>query len=390
VPERETRRALAAVGGAFAAHAIQAGSLGPWIPTLTDRAGIGAGGLGLALTALAAGLLVGTRLAAPAIRRAGSRRVVRVAVPVLAAIFAVVPAASSLPQLSAVFLGLGIASGVVDVAMNDAAVLVEGRARRRVMSAIHGTWSVATLVGAALATLALVLDVPVGISFASVALLVGAVTLPLLRWLPAPGGPPVAHPVGSSAAGDDAPRNGVVLALCAIAAAAFMAEGTALEWSAVYLRDDLGATAGAAGAGVVAFTAGMAASRFVGDRLATRFGASGVVRAGAGAGALVLAGALAVGGVPGTLVAFALLGACLGPIVPLVFSTAGRLARGRGRSALPVVVTSAYTGSVVGPVVLGITAEVVGLRVALLLPVVAAVVIAVLARRVDVAAPPPG
>jgi predicted MFS family arabinose efflux permease len=281
VPERETRRALAAVGGAFAAHAIQAGSLGPWIPTLTDRAGIGAGGLGLALTALAAGLLVGTRLAAPAIRRAGSRRVVRVAVPVLAAIFAVVPAASSLPQLSAVFLGLGIASGVVDVAMNDAAVLVEGRARRRVMSAIHGTWSVATLVGAALATLALVLDVPVGISFASVALLVGAVTLPLLRWLPAPGGPPVAHPVGSSAAGDDAPRNGVVLALCAIAAAAFMAEGTALEWSAVYLRDDLGATAGAAGAGVVAFTAGMAASRFVGDRLATRFGASGVVRAGA-------------------------------------------------------------------------------------------------------------
>jgi MFS family permease len=89
-------------------------------------------------------------------------------------------------------------------------------------------------------------------------------------------------------------------------------------------------------------------------------------------------------------VAFALLGACLGPIVPLVFSTAGRLARGRGRSALPVVVTSAYTGSVVGPVVLGITAEVVGLRVALLLPVVAAVVIAVLARRVDVAAPPPG
>jgi hypothetical protein len=57
---------------------------------------------------------------------------------------------------------------------------------------------------------------------------------------------------------------------------------------------------------------------------------------------------------------------------------------------LPVVVTSAYTGSVVGPVVLGITAEVVGLRVALLLPVVAAVVIAVLARRVDVAAPPPG
>ncbi len=378
-----TRRALAGVGTAFAAHALQAGSLGPWIPSLKDRAGIDAGGLGVALTAIAAGLLIGTRVAPPLLRRMGAGRTIRVAVPLLAAVFAVLPAAAGLGRLIAVFVCLGFVSGVLDVGMNDAAVQVEMRARRRVMSSVHGTWSVATLAGAALATAAISLGVSLGVYALGLALLIGVGSVPLLRWLPHPEevSPEAARREGSSA--DEPHSRWAVIALCSMGAAAFLVEGSALEWSAVYLRDDLGASIGAAGLGVVAFTAGMAASRFVGDRLATRFRPSVVVRVGAWIGASALALGLLLGGRVATVVALAVLGLSMGPVVPLVLSAAGRIVRRPGRSALAVVVTSSYVGSVIGPAILGATARIAGLRLALVLPVVAAIVIAAVAGWTD-------
>ncbi|MGZ8570970.1 MAG: MFS transporter [Actinomycetota bacterium] len=377
-----TRRALVGVGTAFAAHALQAGSLGPWIPSLKDRADIGAGGLGVALTTIAAGLLIGTRVAPPLLRRMGARRTIRIAVPLLAAVFAVLPTAAGLGRLMAVFACLGFVSGVLDVGMNDAAVQVEVRARRRVMSGVHGTWSVATLAGAALATVAISLGVSLGVYAPALALLIGVGSVPLLRWLPHPetASPGAARGDGSA---DEPDSRWAVIALCSMGAAAFLVEGSALEWSAVYLRDDLGASIGAAGLGVVAFTAGMAASRFVGDRLATRFRPSVVVRVGAWIGASALALGLLLGGSVATVVALAVLGLSMGPVVPLVLSAAGRIVRRPGRSALAVVVTSSYVGSVMGPAILGATARIAGLRLALVLPVIAAIVIAAFAGWTD-------
>ena len=75
---RALRRAWTAVTAAFASHAMLSGLLGPWIPRLMDRNGLDASGLGIALAGLAVGLLVGTRLADPAVRRIGGRALVRV------------------------------------------------------------------------------------------------------------------------------------------------------------------------------------------------------------------------------------------------------------------------------------------------------------------------
>jgi fucose permease len=85
------RSARIAVTTTFAVHAVVAGSLGPWIPRLKARSDLDAAGLGLALTGFAAGLVVGTRLAGPAMRRVGGRATVRAGVPLLGAAFAVFP-----------------------------------------------------------------------------------------------------------------------------------------------------------------------------------------------------------------------------------------------------------------------------------------------------------
>ncbi len=368
--QRDLRRARVAVTAAFAAHAILSGLLGPWIPHLQERTGLDPAGLGVALTAFAVGLVTGTRLAGPAERRAGGRGAVLVGVPILGAGFAMLPLAGGLASFAGILFGIGLLAGLLDVAMNGEAVAVERRFGRRLMTAIHGTWSVALFVGAGIAALGIALRVPIEVHLPVSAGVVVAASFLFLRWLPAEGSG--ASEESRDVVGISRPDTGrLVLLLCLVAAASFLVEGIAIEWSGVYLRGSVGADPGAAGLGVVAFSAGMAVSRFVGDRLVARFGQPAVVRAGAAAGLVALATMLALDRLVISIVALGIVGLGLGPVVPLAFRTAGSAARRSGRSALPIVVTAGYVGSIVGPAAVGFIADAFGLRIAFLVPVLA-------------------
>jgi MFS family permease len=371
-------RARVAVLATFSAHAVVAGTVGPWIPRVKADAGLDAGGLGIALAGYALGLVAGTRVAGPAMRRAGARPTVRVGMPLLAASLAALPVAGGLGALIAIFAVLGIASGALDVAMNTEAVDVERRAGRRLMSGMHGMWSVSMLVGAGLASIAIAADVRIEAYLPTLAVVLTLASFPLLRWLPSPHEIERDEPAPDAAAPARSPIPRV-LALCLIGFASFMTEGIAAEWSAVYLHESLGASAGVAGLGVVAFSAGMAASRFVGDGLATRFGPRDLVRIGTAIAAAVLAVALAVGGPPLTIAALAVVGMGVGPTVPMAFGAAGRLALGPGRTALGVVVTAGYVGSIVGPLAVGFVAEISSLTASFTIPVAACVAVAIAA-----------
>jgi fucose permease len=377
--QRAMRRARVGVTTAFAAHAMLSGLLGPWIPRIKAQAGLDASGLGIALTGFAVGLLAGTRVADPAIRRWGGRRVVRGGIPTMGVGFALLPAAGSVVSLTLLFFGIGLLAGLIDVAMNIEAVAVERRFDRRVMSAIHGTWSVALFVGAALASAGIAAGLSIGIHLPISAALVVVVSGVFLRWLPTAGEAtedPVARPY-QPPVGRAGPSS--VLLLCLVAAGSFLVEGIAVEWSAVFLRESVGADPGAAGLGVVAFSAGMAASRFVGDRLVARFGQSTVVRVGASSAFAALGAMLIVPRQLPSIAALGVVGLGLGPVVPLAFRTAGRTRRPGHASALPLVVTAGYSGSIVGPLLVGFIADLATLRVAFLVPVVACAVSALAA-----------
>jgi MFS family permease len=382
--ERAVRRARVGVTAAFAAHAVLSGLLGPWIPRIKAQAGLDASGLGIALTGFAVGLLAGTRAADPAIRRWGGRRVVRGGIPVMGVGFALLPAAGSLTSLTLLFLGIGLLAGLIDVAMNIEAVAVERRFERRVMSAIHGTWSVALFVGAALASAGITAGLPIGIHLPISAALVVVVSAVFLRWLPNAGEAVVGSQEAAMAGVPDDPHVGgaspnPVLLLCLVAAGSFLVEGIAVEWSAVFLRESVGAAPSAAGLGVVAFSAGMAASRFVGDRLVARSGQTAVVRVGASSAFVALAAMLIVHRTLPSIAALGIVGLGLGPVVPLAFRAAGWTHRPGHASALPLVATAGYTGSIVGPLLVGFIADLATLRIAFLVPVLASLVSALAA-----------
>jgi MFS family permease len=82
------------------------------------------------------------------------------------------------------------------------------------------------------------------------------------------------------------------------------------------------------------------------------------------------------------LASFTLLGFALGPIAPIVFSRAGNTwVPGKG-NALQLTVTVSYLGSIVGPILIGLIAERVDLRLALGLPAALGLVIAAAAPAV--------
>jgi MFS family permease len=175
-----------------------------------------------------------------------------------------------------------------------------------------------------------------------------------------------------------------VVVLGAIAFSAFLGEGAAATWSTIYLRDRLGTGAGLAAAGFVAFSLGMAVTRLRSDRYSARLGPVTVVRAGGALAAAGLGLALAAASPGAALVGFALLGVGLAPVVPIAFSASAGLGGGLG-SALGWVLTLGYLGSMVGPATIGLTAQVAGLRAALLIPAALAVAIVALAPAVATA-----
>jgi MFS family permease len=349
--------------------------MAPRIPAIKADLDLSDGSLGAALTGFAAGLFAGTRMAAWLVERIGSRRVIRVCLPLLAASLVGPGLAGDLGGLTASLVVLGLASGLLDVAMNAQAVGVERGYGRPIMSGLHGMWSVGLLAASAVAS---------GVAAAGVGVLPQfAVASGVLVCVSA------FAPLGLLA--DERvhePRVRVrerrhatlalaVLALGAIGFCSFLGEGAAADWSGVYLQQDVGGGPGLAAFAFTAFAIGMVASRFSADRISARAGPVAVVRAGGLLAGLGLALGLAVVEAPAALAGFTLLGLGLAPIVPIAFSAAGNL--GSGSGALGWVVTMSYLGSILGPAAIGFVAHAVGLRAGLVIPAALAIAAAVLA-----------
>jgi MFS family permease len=369
------------VVAAFAIHAAISGSLGPRLPAIKARTGLSDAGLGAALVGFAVGLFAGTRLASWPVRRFGSRATLRVGMPLFAASLIGPALADDLASLTLALVLMGIASGLMDVAMNANAVVVERGVGRPIMSGIHGVWSAGLLAASIAAAVAAALGTTPLRQFVLVAAVLAPASVPLLAGL-VTGREEEREPASD-------PRRGFpwaeVVPLGVIGFCSFLGEGAMHDWSAVYLREPLGTSQGVAALGFAGFALGMTVSRFLADGLSIRFGPVALVRAGGLVAAAGLAFGLLVAEPVVAIAGFTVLGAALAPVVPTVFSAAGNLGTGSGAASLGWVVTISYLGGTLGPGLIGFTSRATGLRTALLVPVALALVIAALAGRVRTA-----
>ena len=138
------------------------------------------------------------------------------------------------------------------------------------------------------------------------------------------------------------------------------------DWSAIYIRMDLGAAPAAAAWGFAAFSLTMAIGRLSGDRPGGALSAAAAILvAGAVIGAATLGVALLAGHPAAAVIGFAGMGLGLANIAPIVFSAAGRLPELAPGIGIAAVSTAGYCGFLAGPPLIGLVAEASGLPVGL-------------------------
>ncbi|HEX3541987.1 MAG TPA: MFS transporter [Acidimicrobiales bacterium] len=372
------RRAVAVV---FLVLGATAGTWAARIPAVKDHLHLSAGTLGLCLLGPAVGSMVAMPAAGAVLATLAPRRVVQFGLLLVIGLLPLTVVASSPWQLFAVLTGWGVGAGLVDVGMNTEAAAVEARLGRRTMSSFHAAYSLGGLIGAGLGGVVAAAGVSAGRHF-----LIAAPVLLLVGLAGAGAFASQAVVARVAAAAHDGVRSRwpqwswTLMALAAMAFACFLVEGAANDWGAVYLHSSLGASAGLAAIAYAAFALTMTAGRLAGDRLAERVGPVRLVRVSTGAAAVTFAVALVVGRIWSGLVAFAILGAGVSFVVPLVFTAASRL--GRPGPNLATVASCGYFGMLVGPAIVGGLAQAVGLPAALGTVAVLSAVTALLAGAV--------
>ena len=367
-------RQRVAVSVAFLAFGVVSGSWVPRLPAFKDHLHLTDGQIGFALLICAVGAIVGAGTARVALSR-GSRVWVRTFTVVLCV--ALIPAglATSFAVLVVAFLVLGACAGFIDVLENAQAAELERDAGRPMLNGFHGFWSLGAVVGSIAAGAAAFLGVPPLEHFVIVSLLVAALSAPLLRTLPNTRGG--AEPVHEATTRRLMTRSTVLVAVLGFSA--IIVEGGGADWNALYLREYGHASQGLAAVGFAAFSVAMMAVRFRADRLTARTSATTVARLGACLSAVGFGVAIVWPVVPGAIFGFVLVGAGVAVMVPLAFSAGANL--GRSGTALSLISSAAYAGSIAGPGLIGNIADHLGLRAALGVPLTASVIVAMLAAN---------
>ncbi|HEY1133604.1 MAG TPA: MFS transporter [Nocardioides sp.] len=262
--------------------------------------------------------------------------------------------------------GAGMGGG--EVAMNVEGADVEELTGRPFLPALHGCFSLGTVVGASLGIGFTATDVAVGLHLTAVGVVAAAALAVAIRHLPADTG---RAPRRTAAAGA-APRRRLpldrpLLLIGVVVLAMALAEGTANDWLPLVMVDGHGLDPALGSVVYTVFAAAMTVGRFAGGPVVARLGNARVLAASAGLGVagIVLASLVDHQGAAATAVVLWGLGTSLG--FPVAISAAGE--SGPDSAArVSLAATAGYVAFLVGPPVLGFVGDHEGLRAALLIP----------------------
>lgn len=358
------------------------------IPALKADLGLTDPQLAIALVGLNAGAVVGLQLGSVVVTRFGSRRTLLMALPAFAGSLLPIGFAPDLALLTVAVAVSAGANSVVDIAINDQGVGVEHGYGRSLLNGMHAMHSLGGVLGGAVAAVAAHVELGVVSHFSLVTVAVVVVAgLGNRALLP----PEQLH-------GDHAKKarpvplsvgwTGRLLVLGAVAFMFTLAEGSALDWSAVLLADNRGATPALAAAGLAVFQAAVTIGRLLGDPIINRVGPVRVFAAGALLAGAGFAGGLLLGSTASAVAGLAVLGLGLATLLPISISAAGTIHGLPVPVAVARVSTLGYLGTFTGPALIGYLSHYTDLPTALLLPAIAIAATAIAAPAVRRPSPP--
>jgi MFS family permease len=365
--EEEQVRSGLSVFIVFALNGVVIGSWAPRMPALAEQIGASAGVLGLSLLGASVGMIVAASLTGRLCARFGARVMVLGSALAAAAVLPLLASVASPVRLGLVLVLLGASVGVLDVAMNVAAVTVIRRTGRALMPVFHAFFSFGALAGSMGAAFAAGHGLDLVPHFSLVAGVAAIVTLAVIRFVPR------AEPAAATSehTGPDRRmlRRPVLWLLGFIALFSAIVEGASGDWSALFGVRERGMSEAAGAITFSVFCIAMGVVRLVGEQMERRFGAVRILVVGslmAGAGLIVIA-IVPVAWL--AYVGFALAGGGLAFAFPVALDLAGMAGRRGdgtgGEREIGFVTTIAYSGFLIGPPMIGGVAQLTNLEFAI-------------------------
>lgn len=355
-----THRLALAVGLTFAADSLMFGSWVAYIPHVKTTLGMNDAQLGLALFGMPIGLLSMNPFSAGIIARYGLARTTVAATLATAVSFALPVWMPDRWSLMAALAVVGAAVALMNVAMNTCATNIERADRVFIMSSCHGMWSMGGMTGSGTAAALIAAGSTPRLHLSLLAGLVILLTITGLR--PALASVPEDVHEESGGSKFTLPNRDLLLMIF-IGVVVSLGEGVAFDWSAVYLRDALGAPEQIAALGFTCFSLTMMSMRFTGDVLIPRFGERNLLTFSA---ILTFSALMAIifspSPLPGIL-GFLLLGAGVALGAPILFNAAARVPGLAPGAGLATYATFSFVGFLAGPPVIGFIGEKFGLQV---------------------------
>ena len=287
--------------------------------------------------------------------------------------------ANSIWMLVFAVIFFGAIHGGDDVAMNAWAAEVEREYTRPVMSSFHAMWSLGAGIGAGLGSLLAFYEVGFKNHFSLISIIIFVLALSA-AFVPfesqknkkEANSPFISIPKGS------------LLPVATITFFASLSEGAVADWSAIFLKSVASLNDGNAALGFTVFSVCMFSMRLLGDRISFILGPATAARY---SGLVALTGSIILlvsDSFLLLLLGFGLIGLGIAVIIPLAFSRAGNDETISQGTAIASIATLGYGGMLLGPLFLGLIAEITSIKTSFLILPIMAFFIFILSKHLSI------
>ena len=319
------------------------------------------GTIGLVLLSSSIGAVSAMPFTGWAIIKNGSRRITIIAALSYCALVPLIPFVPNVISLIGLYFLMGISTGMLDVAMNAQAVMVEQIYKKPIMTSFHALFSIGMMLGAWCGSLFIELGYDLGYHL----IIVSSASLIAVLWA----NRNLIHDKPDPITKHEGPLfrlpNQALINIGIITFCGMLAEGAMSDWSVNYMQNITHASKTLAPIGLSAFATSMTIGRIFGDRIRSLLGDKKMIVFGGLLAAIGLSLALFFPDPFVSIAGFFFVGLGLSSIVPIAYSIAGNTKDLPSGVGLAMVTTVGYSGFLFGPPIIGFLADAFTLRIAL-------------------------
>ena len=380
VTQRRLDRARWSTRAQFVVLGVVSGTWGAHIPSVKQLYQLNEASLSVCLLAFASGVLFSLFFVGRIVARLSARVCALLGGLLVCAALAFILLAPGFAELLALAFLFGASASLFDVSINTEGSELEHVGKSPIMGNLHGMFSTGGMAGAALAALLLRSGIEPWQQLAAIsAVMAVVVTVASFGMLET-------HSSDDDEKQHFAWPHGLLLVLGLLILAGMIAEGVMYDWSVLYLKQEIGMPQAQAAVGYAVFSAAMALARFSTDALRQRFNERRLLFVGGCVAATSMALVLLSRNASVAFVGFALVGAGLALVAPVLFSAATRVPGVSRAAAIASVTSIGYAGFMIGPPLIGGLAHASSLSVALGVVVLSAALLAYGSRFVPLSA----